>query len=274
MTVRFDAYTATTVEANYYQLTELLQQAGGAPAKQSRGFHHFANRVEFKDGSDQSIGAVQWGGAMSPRSMIEVKGESSPGVVEGLRRLCNHRVTRMDSCADFDAPGSFDRLLVACMAVKRNHRLKGSRAGDWQDFPELGRTQYLGSPQSTTMLRLYEKGKQLEYAHLDRPDWVRAEIQVRPAKVAKSHCSTWSAADAWGASNWSTELAGEILADHVDPHPAGTTWRRPDRERALRWMCKQYGSHLLSLVEDCGTWENVGLTLSEIIKEQRVSQAK
>jgi hypothetical protein len=33
-------------------------------------------------------------------------------------------------------------------------------------------------------------------------------------------------------------------------------------------MCKQYGNHLVSLAADLGGWENLGLTLNEILKEQ------
>jgi DNA relaxase NicK len=201
--------------------------------------------------------------------MLEVKGERSPEVVERLRSAFPHRATRMDSCADFDAPGAFERLLGTCMAIKRRHRLKGKRDGDWEDFPELGRTQYLGTPQSVSMLRLYEKGKQPEYRHLERSEWVRAEIQVRPAKEAKTEFSMLSAVDVWGASAWSRDLAGEILREHVDPHPAGTVWKKTGLERRLGFLCQQYGPTLLELHELLGSWECVGLTLSEKIKEGR-----
>jgi hypothetical protein len=152
------------------------------------------------------------------------------------------------------------------MRVKRKHRLKGRRDGDWQDFPELGRTQYLGATTSATQLRLYEKGKQPEYRHLARPEWVRAEIQIRPVLHAKSRYSTISAHDAWGASSWSQELAGDILEDHVDPHRAGTTWRLSERDKAIAHMCKQYGRHLASMVQDLGTWECLGLTLRDLVE--------
>jgi hypothetical protein len=173
----------------------------------------------------------------------------------------------MDSAADFDAPDAFSSLLAVCMRIKRKHRLKGRREGDWEDFPELGRTQYQGSQQSDAMLRLYEKGRQQEYLHLAKPDWVRAEIQVRPAKEAKEQFATVSALDAWGAANWSRELAGEILAQHVDPHPAGTVWKRSNLDRQLHWLCVQYGPTLLDLHSQVGSWECVGLTLNEKIKE-------
>lgn len=261
--VRFDAYTATTPYANWQDLASLF--GPGLAVKEGRGFHQFGHRLGFKDDTGVEVGSVQWGGSHGTRAMIEVKGERSPEVVERLRSRFEHRCTRMDSCADFDAPGSFERLLGSCMKVKRRHKLKGERLGDWQDFPEQGRTQYIGSPVSVTRLRLYEKGKQPEYLHLNRPDWVRAEVQIRPVKQCKSMFSTLSAADAWGSSRWSRELAAEILSEHVDPHPAGTTWRASERDRALSWMCKQYGAHLVSLSEDLGGWECVGLTLRELI---------
>jgi hypothetical protein len=272
--VRFDAYSATTTEVGFGQLADLF--GPGLTVKEGHGFHQFGHRLSFKDDTGSEVGSVQWGGkhADACRSMIEVKGERSPEVVERLRSLCEHRVTRMDSCADFDAPGSFKRLLGVCMRVKRRHRLKGERAGDWQDFPELGRTQYLGATTSATRLRLYEKGKQPEYCHLKRPEWVRAEVQVRPVLHAKSHYSTISALDAWGASAWTQDLASEILKDHIDPHRAGTTWRLSERDKAIAWMCKQYGSHLVGMVEDLGSWECLGLTLRDLIAEQRVSLEK
>jgi hypothetical protein len=265
--VRFDAYSATTTAANHYQLADLF--GPGLTSYEGRGFHSFGHRLSLKDESGSEVGSVQWGGRHGERSMIEVKGERSPEVVERLRGAFPHRTTRMDSCADFDAPGAFDRLLGACMAVKAKHRLKGERKGDWQDFPELGRTQYLGTPQSVSMLRLYEKGRQPEYRHLGRNDWVRAEIQVRPAKEAKTEFSKLSALDAWGASAWSRDLAGEILREHIDPHPAGTVYRKTSLDARLDWLCRQGGSTLLELYEAVGTWECVGLTLSEKIKELR-----
>ena len=59
-----------------------------------------------------------------------------------------------------------------------------------------------------------------------------------------------------------------MLEAHVDPHAAGTVYRLSDHEKALRFMCKQYGAHLLELASDTGSWECVGLTLKEIIEEQ------
>ena len=265
--VRFDGYSATTQAANPYQLIDLF--GSDFQAQQGRGFHSFGHRLSLRDTSGSEVGSVMWGGAHGDRSMIEVKGEHSPRVVEALRSRFPHRTTRVDSCADFDAPGAFERLYGACLAVKKRHRVKGERRGDWEDRPEEGRTFYLGSAQSVTRTRLYDKGRQPEYEHLGRPDWCRLEVQVRPYKEAKTTFSTLSPLEVWGASTWSRELAGEVLASHVDPHPAGTVWRKTSHERAFHFCCQQYGAMFLELFDQVGSWECVGLTIKEKLDELR-----
>lgn len=272
--IRFDAYSATTTEAKATELVDLLRSCAAGPVTlvAGKGFHSFGERLSCKDESGAEYGSVSWGGRQGSRCMIEIKGEQTPAAVVALRERYYHRVTRADSCADFDGPGTFDRLLGPCLAIKSKHRLKGAKFGDWEDFPEDGRTLYLGAPSSAVRLRLYEKGKQPEYRHLSRPEWVRMEIQARPAKEAKAAFNRLSAYDVWGASTWSRELAAELLQAHIDPHPAGTVYKHTQRESALRWACKQYGSHLVSLRDDLGSWECVGLTIGEMIRERQAGK--
>lgn len=269
--LRFDAYTATTEAAKPTDLVQLVADvvplSEGWTLKQGRGFHTFGERIAFKGADGGEFASVSWGGRQGDRTMIEVKGEHTPAAVEALRARFPHRCTRVDSCADFDAPRAFERLYRACRRVKRAHRIIGGKAGDWDDFPERGRTLYLGAQSSVARARLYEKGKQAEYAHLARPHWVRLEVQVRPAKDAKHEFAKLSPEDVWGAAKWTRDLAAMVLQEHVDPHPAGTTWRVSDRDRALQWMCRQYGQHLVSLAEDLGGWKELGLTLREMLSE-------
>ena len=262
--VRFDAYSATTTAANPYQLAELF--GPGLAVTEGRGFHQFGHRLAFTDDTGTGVGFVQWGGAQGERAMLEVKGERTPEVAKALRSRFPRRVTRVDSCADFDAPAAFQRLLRPVLKVKRDHRIWGERRGDWSQ-PEKGRTMMLGAVSSPTRFRLYEKGKQPEYVHLARGDWVRAEVQVRPQKDAKHGFAELSPIDVWGASRWSRDLAAALLKDHVDPHPAGTVYRRTDLEARLDWICRQAGPTLLELLDACGTWECVGLTLGERVRE-------
>lgn len=274
--LRFDAYTATTQAAKPADLVQLVADvvpvSEGWTLRQGKGFHTFGERIAFKGADGGEFASVSWGGRQGERAMIEVKGEHTPKAVEALRSRFPHRCTRVDSCADFDAPRAFQRLLRACQQVKRAHRIIGGKAGDWDDFPEKGRTLYLGAKTSPVRLRLYEKGKQPEYAHLARPNWARIEVQVRPAKEAKSEFAALSAQEVWGASKWSRDLAALVLAEHVDPHPAGTTYRLTERDAALRWMCKQYGAHLVSLADDLGGWDCLGLTLREMLREVKEGQ--
>lgn len=270
--VRFDAYSATTTEAKAPDMLGILAEAGGLGAmknvRQGKGFHTFGDRIGIVNDQGIEWGSVMWGGAQGERVMIEVKGEATPKAVEALRSRFPHRCTRVDACADFDAQGAFERLLRACNTIKRDHKLKGEKQGDWDDFPELGRTLYLGARASVCRVRLYEKGKQPEYRHLERPDWTRIEVQVRPAKEAKSAFSALSPVEVWGASTWTRELASKVLHEHIDPHPAGTTYRLTQRDAALEWMCKQYGAHLVDLAGDLGGWDCLGLTLGEMIAAQ------
>lgn len=276
--VRFDAYSATTLAAKPGELFTLL--ADSVPAfhrskmVEGRGFHTFGQRRAFKGEDGTEFASLQWGGQQGERCMIEVKGEHTPAVVEALRASVPHRCTRVDSCADFDAPKAFQRLYRGCRAVKRAHRVMGGKAGDWEDFPEKGRTLYLGAQSSATRVRLYEKGLQPEYAHLGLRDWCRLEIQVRPAKDAKDEFSKLGPLDVWGASRWTRDLAAELLREHVDPHPAGTVHRRTDDEAALHWMVKQYGPMLARLRDEVGSWDCVGLTIGEVLREQQEGRAR
>lgn len=272
--VRFDAYSATTTEANASELVSVLVEAGGGlgaihKVTEGKGFHTFGHRFGMKNEQGVEWGSVMWGGRQGDRVMVEVKGETTPKAVELIRERFKHRCTRVDACADFDAPGAFDRLLEACQGIKQGHKLKGEKQGDWEDFPELGRTLYLGARASVSRVRLYEKGKQPEYRHLERNDWTRIEVQVRPAKEAKSEFSRLSPSEVWGASAWTRELAAKVLKEYIDPHPAGTTYRLTQRDAALEWMCKQYGSHLVDLANDVGGWDCVGLTLRDVIQKQK-----
>lgn len=267
--VRFDAYTATMRGPTVPDLLDLIGVSDDDTIDERPGFHGFGMRLSVRDDTRTEWAAIQYGG-QHDRIMVEVKGDKTPAVVEAIRSVIpDHRCTRMDSCADWDEPGAFDRLYQQCKAVKQAHRIKGEMRGDWEDHPDDGRTYYLGAPTSTARVRLYEKGRQPEYRHLHRPHWTRLEVQVRPTGEARETYAKVAPSDAWGASRWTRELAQRVLRDHIDPHPAGTIYRRPHRDAAIDWMCRQYGVHLVSLAEDLGSWECLGYTLRDIINSHR-----
>lgn len=266
--VRFDAYTATTCALKPTDVLPWLANGPGRTVHQGKGFHTFRERIAVRVPSGEEVGSVAYGGRQGDRIMIEVKGEMTPPVVELLRGAAEHRCTRVDACADFDAPGAWEALLEPVLKVKADHKLYGERRGDWE-FPELGRTQYLGANSSAIRARLYEKGRQPEYRHLERWDLCRLEIQVRPAKEAKDEFSKLSPLEVWGASKWTRQLAAAVLNEHLDPHAPGTIRRDTNRDRALKWMSLQYGPHLVSLAEDLGGWDMLGRTLGEMVREEK-----
>jgi hypothetical protein len=273
---RLDAYTATVRDVDPAAIMTLVyrHRAHGDSSRERDGFFGFGQRLCFRDESGSEYAAVQWGGKHGDLGMLEVKGDRTPEVVQDVRETFKgHNCTRIDSCEDRDAPGVFDEMLREVMAVKKRHGLRGERRGDW-DFPEDGRTQYLGAPTSAVRVRLYEKGKQPDMRHLCRFDLVRIEAQVRPVNEARQAFAQVDALQVWGASPFTRELAGRVLHTEVGRIAAGTVYRESERDRALRWMCEQYGAHLISLKDDLGDWQSVGLTLNEMIGEGRDSRAK
>lgn len=274
--IRFDAYTATAGGIDHGFMVDLLlsHKCSGDQIVNGHGYHGFERRAALVDESGDAVASVLWGGdRVAGRVLFEVKGERTPEYVSTLReKVRSHRCTRVDACADFDEEGIFDRLVGQMEVVKAAFRLYGERRGDWDDHPELGRTFYLGAPSSAVRARCYEKGRQPEYRFLNRPDWVRLEVQVRPQKEGREAFAELSASQVWGASPWTRELAARALAEHVDPHPAGTVYRLSERQTALRWMLRQYGPHLAAEARDLGGWDVLGLTLRQMLDDQQAEK--
>jgi hypothetical protein len=270
--VRFDAYTATArgVDPRVFTRLAFNHTSGSDTMRNGQGYHGFEHKAAMRGEDGSEWVSVLWGGARhGDLVMCEVKGERTPELVAALRETVpDHRCTRVDSCADLEAPGLWDELLPVVMSIKREFRLRGERRGDW-DFPEDGRTQYLGAPSSAVRARMYEKGKQPEYRYLGRSDWVRVECQVRPEKEAKTTYARAGAMEVWGASPFTRKLAARVLEAQVGALPPYALRRENQRDRALRFMCLQYGAHLLSLKDDLGDWKAVGMTLREMIEEAR-----
>lgn len=269
MSPRFDSYTATAKGVDPAVFMGVAEKflARGDYSASARGYHHFEEKMAYRGSDGAEWASILWGGKNSKVVMMEVKGERTPEVVGVLRqRLPEHRCTRVDSCVDFDESGAWDKLIGQIIQVKEQFGLRGEKRGDW-DYPEDGRTQYLGAPSSAVRVRLYEKGKQPEYRHLERFNWVRLEAQVRPVKEARNVYSSVSASDVWGASGFTRDLCARVLHMAIKPCPAGTTWKLSKEDQALQWMCKQYGKALVNLANTCGGWKEAGLTLGEMVKE-------
>ena len=139
------------------------------------------------------------------------------------------------------------------------------KAGDWEDFPEFGRTLYLGASTSAVKARMYEKESSpntCTWANRIGVGLVASQASQRGQEAF----ATLSPSEVWGASKWSRALAARS-STNISAHTRAPP-RLSERDKALSWMVKQYGHHLVGLASDLGGWECVGLTLSEIIKDQ------
>ena len=116
-----------------------------------------------------------------------------------------------------------------------------------------GRTLYLGSATSAIMGRIYEKGKQLDCG----VEWVRAELQIRPKKEAKSFVSLMSPRDEWGLSKWSHAMSVELGNSDLE-RVSAVVYHQSDHDRAYRFMLKQYAKVFQQMNACHGSPEAVG----------------
>lgn len=269
-----DAYSATARSVKPETFLGMLWKPG-FEVREGRGFHGFERRVSVKcEQTKDEVGAVSFGGTHGDLVMVEVKGAWTASAVECIRReVPDHNCTRVDSCHDADVPSAWDDFLSIMLDVKAVHKLKGEKRGDW-DYPNDGRTLYLGAPTSPVRVRLYEKGKQPEYRHAGRPNWVRVEAQVRPQKEARKAYSGLSAAEVWGASKFTREIAVRAFALEAGVFPAGGVKKENDLERRLHWLIEQYAPTLLEFRQAVGSWDCVGRSLDEMVTAHLAARTK
>lgn len=225
-----------------------------ATTKLAGGYQEAYNLV--KDG--ETICQTLTGGAGSAEGthQIRVQGAASPRVVELIRELIpGHAPSRIDVAEDFCGEGFFDWIIARAEEIAINRKVTLRREGEgWYEHQrDKGRTLYLGSRNSAVFLRIYERGKKLlnEGQQAD-PNYVRVEVEIKPKSKAKALLGMIQPDGYWGASRWTQELAQVMGADAVQRIKVGTVWSKPDMERAIQALARQYGATLMQLVEDTG----------------------
>lgn len=268
--VRFDAYSATVRGIDFRELCAIVDFEG-SKVTGGRGFYGYGERISFRDASGAELASVSHGGTNANTPMMEVTGERTQIIVPEFRAAFPaHSCSRVDSAYDIEKAGAWDELLTEVLAVKAKHKLKGEKRGDWDDHPEDGRSMYLGAPSSPVRTRLYEKGKQPEYRALGHPDWVRLEVQVRPAKDAKKTFASLTAEEVWGASRYTRDLAARVLHRELDAFPAGTVWKESSTQQKRRNMARQYGAITMDMAREAGSIEAFCEQLAELMRTNRL----
>jgi len=273
----FDAYCfsafVTSADALFDDLFVLLESAGFEPerAEGPKIPFYTRNRLLLAPTGHRLLQLRSGGAGDNAHPFVDVKGVASQAVSAFAREHLRHKPSRIDHAIDRQAQGLFLRLVRACKGIAKSHGLAWSPAGDW-NTPDAGRTFYLGSRKSQVFVRVYEKG--LKYAHDmgipvtdDLRNWIRIELEFKPQnKRAKEVAAVIEPAQMWGSTRWTTELSEKVLAMVTEPVSIRER-RESNRDRALRYMGIQYGSHLASLLQECqGDYAKFGGMIADLAR--------
>lgn len=250
-----DAYNATVYcspDLLEGQIANLLTDLGlkwtGTPGPK---VGYYSRNSLFLDEFGKRWLSVRSGGS-NGHPFVECKGYLSPIVAGLLRSSHRHRPSRIDVAEDRIC--EFDQVEAFTRSLAKKYGLRWEPAGDWVTA-DGGRTIYLGSRKSQVFLRIYEKG--LKYAQemgLTVTDelrhWVRFELEFKPQKrKAKDLASAITPPQMWGSTTWTNRLAKEVLT--MGSEATNIQERREsNRDRALRFMARQYRVHLLGLLQE------------------------
>ena len=250
--MRFDYYSASVPripEVVFDALKTGLSDVVSDIQQEPKGMLNYERAHSFLSPSGERVCMLLSGGS-NGAPHIRASGMYSERVA-GLIRASwrDHRVSRLDVAEDFDGPGTWHRLESLCLNVARGAGLKVTQYGDFRkDRDESsGRTWYFGSRQSLAMVRLYEKGKQMDakarYGEPPvSPDWCRLELELKPQnRDAKERAARLEPSQCWGVSHWTRKLSQRVLAADVE-RVRMTMERETDDVRALRHMIEQYGA--------------------------------
>jgi len=188
-TLTIDWLAFTLPESSAQKVIRVL---GGDWVRGKAGFRGYPISWITSEGS-RGVGKL---GTGAPRSVLEVHGDLSAGIVstwptekvrEVLRWILDHKghVTRIDCALDdrqAQVPVSIVREAVQRgQCITRAERFQIIQSQALHQGTPSGDTLYFGSPQSQTMLRVYDK--RLEMQSKQREDWqdygVRWELEFK-----------------------------------------------------------------------------------------------
>jgi hypothetical protein len=262
--VRFDAYAGNVYGVRPEQVAELL--SFGVKGRVTRGEPRGRYGDVWKIDNLPADGSA-WVGhdRQLEASYFEVKGATTPPAVETLRRhfAGSHTVSRLDACEDYNESGAYGQL-VRAIDTACDPRVK-SHAWQPRNDETAGATTYWGSSQSRVMVRCYEAGKMRERLHYGKPDWVRAEAQIRPGKAnEKVQAASVSALDAWGFAAWSkraAELLAQVEVQRFAPQSDAVSF-----DKTTLYLARAFRRHFEAMLADFGAWDCVGHELEQIWK--------
>lgn len=240
--MRFDGYGATIRTENPREIALCLADALDTKPEKGPAIRRFGVTTGFNVGPKL---AVWMGVDPNPDTdivYIEAKGETTPRVVEAIRReFPLHSAPRLDVCEDYDEPGAFERL-QAIVRASKGPKVSGGYVALPDDL-DKGRTWVAGTRGGVGYLRLYEAGKHPDRIHLGRPNWARAELEARPHYAKdKLAAASMSPLDVWGLCKW-THQVGERLSgceiNRFEPQA-----RQYSQDKTTLYIARTFRRHL------------------------------
>lgn len=222
--------------------------------EQIRPLKNYDSAAAFVVGNETKF-KINFGGQNAEHgSNVVGSGAAAQALADVIReRFPNHRVSRVDSCEDYHHPKAYAYLRKEALKIAKEQGIKCREIVKPISASDDGSTLYLGADSSVVSMRIYEKGKQLGCGD----SWVRAELQIRPQKNAKSLIACLDPTQVWGLSKWSQAMAVQLGKKGVDRVHADV-YQQSDHDRTYRFFLKQYGPLLLQMLASHGSPEAVG----------------
>lgn len=272
--VAFDWYQATVREPVDDVLEALLARSDRQQVRHVRGVQGYGTTTKLMDDSGQ-LGEVEvWHGGRHAYPHVRFTSDAAPGHAAILREAFpDHTVSRIDVKEDFDAEGTFDRVLPSLLEAAKRHRVKVDAKGDHY-LTKRGRTLQLGSRSSAVLLRVYDKAEQMraKLAHdpvrlLTVPEHLtRFEVEVKPSdSMARQACARLEPAAFMGASACVRDAWAAFGGEPVAELRVTRAWRPSEDERVRAYLIDAYGPALSRWAEELGDWKCLGLQLRDEI---------
>lgn len=259
--MRFDAYCGNVRGLFAEQAAEVIAHACRARLERGRGRGRYSDVFEVKDGA-QVLGWVGTDRNLSA-AFFEFKGSTTPSAVQAIRKHWprEHTVSRLDTCEDYDDPRAYRRL-VGLIDHDMDPRVKSKEIAPRRGHAD-GRTTYWGSRQSVAYVRVYEAGKMPDRVHFGRPNWCRAEAEMKPQRsLLKVAAAQLSPVEAWGLAGWSQKV-GERLCQ-VEVPRLTIEQPPPSFDRTTVYLARAFRKHWAGMLEDFGDWECIGRELEAV----------
>lgn len=240
----FDWYSASVDASPNYLITMLktvYKTVTLEPARPKYGYTH-SDRALLPDG--KTAFTLLYGGAtQGTNTLVYSSGDNAHKFALTIRDLFpDHELTRADIAIDFDDGGAYLSLfqhgIRAARSVGVSNSFIGEAGTELSEHTVRGRTLYLGSRSSASMVRIYEKGKKDDKT---RPDWVRAEMEIKPqnrdARYALAKASILEMVGSTRLGRAFYSALGDVPVSAIRP---GTVRSKTDHDRAMDALRSQY----------------------------------